>query len=464
MKTMSTQRRSTQRRSTHRREFLKSTAAAGVGFWIAGTARAQTSNSPNERIRFACIGIGGKGDSDTADAAKFGEVVAICDVDEKTLNRGAKKYPKAAKFHDWRKLLDEMAGQIDAVTISTPDHSHAVAAAAAMRLKKHAFVQKPLTHSLYEARTLSQLAREQKVATQMGNQGTAAATLRQAAATVKSGVLGPVREVHAWTDRPIWPQGHQRSIEKSVPNHVHWDLFVGPAPLRPYGDHYHDFKWRGWWDFGTGALGDMACHVLNMPFMALDLRDPISVQAETSGHNRDSFPLKSKITYEFAATDRHPALKLYWYDGKQLPPRELLEKFDERKLADNNTERKPRNFADNGFLVIGEKAMLYSPDSHVARFELSGVDQPNVSILQPLDHFEEFVHAIKTGDPATSNFPDYAVPLTETVLLGNVAVWTATEAGTPGKKIEWDAKNLTATNAPEVAQIIRREYRAGYSI
>lgn len=456
---------SSHRRSTHRREFLKSTALAGVGFWVAGTARAQDTGSPSEKVRFGCIGIGGKGITDTEDAAKYGEVVAICDVDEKTLHGGAKKYPKARKFHDWRKMLDEMAGQIDAVTVSTPDHSHAAAAASAMRLNKHAFVQKPLTHSLYEARTLSELARKQKVATQMGNQGTAAATLREAAATVKAGVLGPVREVHAWTDRPLWPQGHKRSDKKiSVPDHLHWDLFVGPAPMRDYADHYHDFKWRGWWDFGTGALGDMACHVLNMPFMALDLRDPISVQAETSGHNSDSFPLSSKITYDFAASDRHPALKLYWYDGNRFPPRELLEEFDRQKHADKSPEGKPRDYAKNGFLIVGEKGMLYSTDSHVARFELSGVERVPVSIQQPLDHFEEFVRAIKTGEPATSNFPDYAVPLTETVLLGNLAVWVANEADTPGKKIEWDAKNLTATNAPEVAQVIRREYRAGYSL
>jgi hypothetical protein len=198
--------------------------------------------------------------------------------------------------------------------------------------------------------------------------------------------------------------------------------------------------------------------------MALDLRDPISVQAETSGHNRDSFPQSSKITYDFAATDQRPALKLYWYDGNRFPPRDLLDEFDQRKQADKKSDGKPRNFAENGFLIIGEKGMLYSPDSHVARFELSGVERPKVSVQQPLDHFEEFMHAIKTGEPATSNLPDYAVPLTETVLLGNLAVWTANEADTPGKKIEWDAKNLTATGAPEVAQIIRREYRAGYSL
>jgi predicted dehydrogenase len=453
-----------QRYRPSRREFLKATSLAGVGFWVSGVA-AQESNSPNERIRFACIGVSGKGESDTHDASRFGEVVAICDIDDDKLNAAGGKYTAAKKFHDWRDLFEEMGDRIDAVTVSTPDHSHAVAAAAAMRLGKHAFVQKPLTHDIYEARMLGQIAREKKVATQMGNQGTANRNLRKAALLVKAGVLGPVREVYVWTNRPVWPQGKPRPDSKSVPKHVYWDLFLGPAPRRPHGDDYHPFSWRGWWDFGTGSLGDMACHTMNMPFMALDLRDPISVQAETTGHNRDSYPSKSRITYEFAAASRHPELKLHWLDASQKPPRELLRKFDEqnRKAEAGDEENKRRGFADSGALLIGEKGMLYSPNDYGENFELSGVDDISDSPAT-MDHFEEFVRAVKGGESATSNFPNYASPLTETVLLGNLAIWAASEPNTPGKKIEWDSKYLTATNAPELAHIIRREYRAGYTL
>ncbi|MCC7087364.1 MAG: Gfo/Idh/MocA family oxidoreductase [Pirellulales bacterium] len=453
------------RRKSNRRDFIKTSTMTSAGFWIAGSLHAEGNASPNERIRFACVGVSGKGESDTHDASRFGDVVAICDIDNEKLDAAAAKYPHAKKFYDWRDLLDEMSGGIDAVTISTPDHSHAVAAAAAMRLGKHAFVQKPLTHDIYEARMLGHIAREQKVATQMGNQGTANRNLRKAAQMVQAGILGPVHEVYVWTNRPIWPQGKPRPEPKPVPQHLHWNLFLGPAPRRPYGDDYHPFSWRGWWDFGTGSLGDMACHTMNMPFMALDLRDPIRVQAETTGHNRESYPSKSKITYEFAATARHPELKLHWLDANQKPPRELMQQFNKKNnaAAGEGDKKQHRGFADAGSLLVGEKGMLYSPGDYGGDYELSGVAEVSTSI-ETMDHFEEFVRAVKGGPAATSNFPDYASPLTETVLLGNLAIWVAHEADVPGKKIEWDAKYLTAKNAPEVAHIIRREYRPGYTL
>lgn len=454
-------------RTANRRDFLKTTATIGASYWIAESAFAVAGESPLERIRFACIGVGGKGESDTDDAGRYGDVVAICDVDDERLAKAAEKYPKAEKFKDWRKLLDKMHNGIDAVTVSTPDHSHASAAATSMRLGKHAFVQKPLTHSIYEARVLADIAREQNIATQMGNQGTALPALRKAAAMIQAGVLGPVKEVYVWTNRPIWPQGGPRSAEKSPPSQLDWDLFVGPAPFRPYGDHYHPFDWRGWWDFGTGALGDMGCHLMNMPFMALDLRNPISVQAETTGHNRDSFPTKSRVTYQFAATDKRPLLVMHWLDGGHLPPQELLESFyssGNTPPRDAKNHAEPLKYIDNGALIIGEKGMLYSPSSNGSEFQLSGVEEVPVSFREPINHFEEFVLAAKGGKPAVSNFPDYSVPLTETVLLGNLAIWAANEPDVPGKKIEWDAKSLAATNAPELAALIRREPRAGYSL
>ncbi|HTU27437.1 MAG TPA: Gfo/Idh/MocA family oxidoreductase, partial [Pirellulales bacterium] len=307
------------RNRNSRRDFMKTTAALGVGYWVAGRATAddapKPNESPSEKVRFACIGVEGKGSSDAGDAGKFGQVVAICDVDDDRLNKAAQRFPDAKKFYDYRDLFDEMSGQFDAVTVSTPDHMHAVVSVRAMKEGKAVFCQKPLTRSIGEARRVSQVAREMKVATQMGNQGTASPGLRKCAAIVQAGALGPVHEVHVWTNRPIWPQGVARPESKPIPKNLHWNQWLGVAPKRDYADGYHPFAWRGWWDFGSGALGDMGCHMMNQPYMALDLRDPISVMAETSGHNKESYPKWSIIQYEFAATDKRPAVKLTWYDG-----------------------------------------------------------------------------------------------------------------------------------------------------
>jgi predicted dehydrogenase len=427
-----------------RRDFLKTTAAAGAGFFIANRLQAADSNSPNERIRFACIGIGGKGQSDSDDAARHGDVVAICDVDSKTLDAGAKRFAKSTGYSDFRKLLDEMGSKIDAVTVSTPDHCHAAAAAMAMNLGKHCFCQKPMTRAIWEARRLSEIAKEKKLATQMGNQGTANSTLRRAAAIVQSGVLGTVKEVHVWTDRPIWAQGGSRPPEKPVPAHLNWDAWIGPAPMRPYADGYHPFAWRGYWDFGTGALGDMACHTVNMPFMALNLRNPTSVEAETSGHNKETYPKWSIIKYEFPAQDQRPALTMTWYDGGKRPSKDMLDGENPHK---------------SGALIIGDKGKFYSPGDYAEMPYklLGGAPLPEVKIEESPGHFEEWVRAIKGGPQARSNFPDYAGPLTETILLGNLAVYA-------GKKVDWDAKELVAKNAPDVAHIIKPEYRQGYTV
>lgn len=431
-------------RKTTRRTFLQTSALTGVGFWVAGGLSAKEIKSPNEKIRFACIGVGGKGSSDSEDAGKNGDVVAICDIDDNTLAGASTKFPQAEKFNDFRKMFDKMAGSIDAVTVSTPDHVHALAAAMAMRMGKHCFCQKPLTHALNEARVLANLAREQKVATQMGNQGTASDGLRKAAAILQSGVLGNVQQVHVWTDRPKWAQGTDRPDTEAIPANVHWEEWLGPAAYRPYGAGYHPFAWRGWWDFGTGALGDMACHTMNMPFMGLNLRDPISVQAESSGHNKDSYPSYSIIKFEFPANDKRGPVTLTWYDGGKRPGKELLD---------------GKSPEISGSLIIGDKGKLYSPGDYAEQYELlGGIEEPKVEFKKSPGHFDEWVNAIRGGEAATSNFTDYSGPLTETVLLGNLAVWAT------GKKIEWDAKNQQATNAPEVEAIIRPTYRAGYTL
>jgi len=429
-------------KQTSRRRFLQTTTATGLGFWVAGGLKAQESDSPNERLKFACVGIGGKGSSDSAAAADNGDVVAFCDVDENRVKGAAKKFPKAKSFTDFRKMLEEMEKSIDAVTVSTPDHTHAVAAVMAMRMGKHCFCQKPLTHSIYEARLMGEVAREKKLATEMGNQGTAMAGLRKAAALIKAGALGEVSEVHVWTNRPIWPQGGPRPKPSKCPSSLKWDLWLSRAPERPYAKGYHPFAWRGWWDFGTGALGDMACHTMNMPFAALNLRDPISVQAKTSGHNKDSYPKWSIIDYQFAATDSRPAVKLVWYDGGKRPDKELLD---------------GQNPSGSGCVVIGEKGKLYSPNDYGASYKLLGnVEEREVEFTKSPGHVAEWIRAIRGGEPAMSNFPDYASPLTEMVLLGNLAVWV------DGEKVEWDAKNLKAKNVAGLETIIKPVPRKGY--
>jgi len=269
----------------------------------------------------------------------------------------------------------------------------------------------------------------------MGNQGTAGDGLRQAAAWLRAGVLGDVLEHHVWTNRPIWPQGLERGEPKPVPPNLEWDLWLACAPKRPYADNYHAFKWRGWWDFGTGALGDIACHSLSMAFMGLDLRNPISVEAEHSGHNKDSFPSSSVITFQFGATDTRGPVKFVWYDGGELPPEDLLD------------GRKPSSGGGN--LTIGTKGKLFGHG------DLVGVDRVDVDWPKSPGHFEEWIRAIRGGEPAMSNFPDYAGPLTETVLLGNLALWS-------GKKVEWDAENMRATNVSGLARLIKPKYRKGY--
>ena len=432
-----------------RRQFLKTTAAAStsIGYFVAAGAEAQESKSPNEKLAMAAIGIGGKGSSDSQDAGRAGEMVAICDVDENRLRGAGNRYRKAKQYTDFRKMLEEMGDKIDAVTISTPDHMHTPAALMAMRMGIHCFCQKPLTRTVYEARLLAQVAKETKVATQMGNQGTASDGLRKAAALLQAGALGDVQEVHVWTNRPVWPQGGERPEPKDPPSYLPWDLWLGVAPDRPYAPGYHPFKWRGWWDFGCGALGDMACHTINMPFMGLDLRNPISVQAETPGHNRDSFPAWSVITYEFAATDKRPALKLFWYDGGKQPEKDLLGDIPAKK---------------SGCVVCGTKGKLYSPDDYGSSFKLyDGAEEMDVDFVKSPGHFAEWVRAIKGGEPAVSNFSNYAGPLTETVVLGNLAVWVASEPGL-GEKVEWDAEAMKVKNISGLEPLIKPTYRDGY--
>lgn len=452
----------------NRREFIKQSTLAGIGAWVAAGSDAAESKSPNERLNIACIGVGGKGSSDTDQAANHGNIVALCDIDDQRLNKKAEelgktgKSPKPKLYSDFRKMLDEFGKGIDAVTVSTPDHTHAPASMLAMRMGKHVYCQKPLTHSVYEARMLREAAAKYKVATQMGNQGSADNGLRRAVEMLRAGVIGPVREVHVWTDRcgGFWKQAPDivaRPKETPpVPAHVHWDLFLGPAPERPYSPLYHPFAWRGWRDFGTGALGDMACHVANMAYKALNLGYPTSVVAESSEVNPETFQQWAVIHYEFPARGDMPPVKLTWWEGKRdgkqiLPPVELFQ------------GAKP---VVNGTLLIGDKGTMYSPDPYGSTYNLlpmkdfEGYKGPSESLPRIGGGDDamkrEWVAACKGGPAPFSNF-EYAGIFTEAMLLGNVAIQA-------GKKIEWDGANMKIPNAPEAEQYLKREYRAGWAL
>jgi predicted dehydrogenase len=477
----------------NRRRFLQATAAAGAGYFFTASApsAARAAAGPNGKLYFASIGVGGKGSSDSSQAGKFGEMVALCDIDDNTLGRKAKEFPSARKFSDFRKMLDEMAKQIDAVTVSTPDHTHAPASIMAMKLRKHVYCQKPLTHTVFEARQMREVAKEMGVATQMGNQGSAESGLRRAVELVQAGVIGPVREAHVWTNRPIWPQAPrfmQRPPEAPLPAHVHWDEFIGPAPLRPYATYqdtvkdrktgkervetkgmYHPFAWRGWWDFGTGALGDMACHTANMAFRALKLTYPSSIAADATDVNPETYPSSAKITFQFPARDDMPPVTFTWYEGKRdgkklLPPAELVQKA---VSVDTNPRHKGK-IVDSGSILVGDKGILYSPDDYGAEFFLypaqdyEGVNKTKPEKL-PINGKRdsgmkaEWVEAIKGGPAAYSNF-DFAALLTETILLGNIAIRLS------GEKLDWDGPALKFTNSAKANGYLHYEYRKGWTL
>jgi predicted dehydrogenase len=449
---------------------------------VLGGISPKLSRSANEELRFACVGVGGKGASDSTDAGNHGRVVAMCDIDWKVIEDKKKEFPDAATYSDYRKMFDELGDKFDAVTVSTPDHTHAVIALQALRMGKHVYCQKPLTHSIEEARLMGEVAREMGVVTQMGNQGTALSNLRESAALIRAGLIGSVKEVHVWTNRPVWPQSvGLKVVEKSAPDHIDWDSWIGPAPRRPFSPEIHPFKWRGFWDFGTGALGDMACHTLNMSYMALDLKYPTSVEAEFEKHDHICYPSRSKITFEFPDLNGRPAVKMVWYDGGERPDDSVLVGLP--KLAQGEGDRQRQVHYSSAALMIGERGSFYSPGDYgevpnstgvlvdgdfipqrrIVRPREEGNDSPfskfkNIEYVRSPGHFTEFANAIKGDGKTVSEFIDYAGPLTETILLGNLALWS-------GKRVDWDAKQMIAADADESTQkLIRHEYLNGYSI
>ena len=457
---------------TSRRQFLRASTIAAISttaFPYVGRVL-----GANDRIGVACIGVGGKGDSDTDDSARCGgTIVALCDVDENTLNGKAKKYPQAKLYRDFRKMLTEMDKSIDAVTVSTPDHVHGVASAMAMRMGKHVYCQKPLVQTVYEARLMRDLSKSKKVATQMGNQGSAGSGLRRAVEVIQAGVIGPVRELHVWSNRPIWPQGIDRPPgEDPVPPHLDWDLWIGPAPMRPFKKEvYHPFAWRGWYDFGTGALGDMACHTVNMPFRALNLGFPTVVECEeTSQMFKETYPKTSRIRFEFPARAGMVPLKFWWYDGNPGDKSvKLLRPSPDRtkEIAEMRGE-----LPGSGCLLIGDKGKLFSPDDYGSEFYVmvgdekeykAGKDHDAVkavpqTIPRSPGHNEEWFRMMRDGTPAYSNF-DIAAYLTEIILLGCVAMRVGV-----GTRMDWNGPQMKSPNCPQAIQFVRRRNRQGWTL
>lgn len=475
----------------NRREFIKSTsilasaAAIGAPYLLRG-------QGANDRINVACIGVGGKGSSDTDSAYSLGgNIVALCDIDSNTLNAKHKALQERAKkdnrtydaklFKDWRKMFDELGKSIDAVTISTPDHVHGVAALTAMKLGKHVYCQKPLTQTVWEAREMRRLANEKKLATQMGNQGSAGSGLRRAVEVIQAGVIGHARELHVWSNRPIWPQGLDRPPgEDPIPETVDWDLWLGPAAHRPFKKGvYHGFAWRGWYDFGTGALGDMACHTVNMPFRALKLGYPTAIELEVASRiYPETFPLTSRLRFDFPEREGLPPCKFWWYDGNPDSRNAMFKSGNFvsplRPSANLTAEivAERGELPASGCLVVGEKGKLFAGDDYGARFQVilndekayTSGDKHEACIAVPQTiprspgHDKEWFDMMKGGAPAYSNF-DISGYLTEIILLGCVALRSGV-----GHKLEWDGPNMRATNAPQAAQFVRRQNRKGWDV
>jgi len=445
--------------SKSRRDFIRTSVAAAAGFTILpSNAMAGFGHiPPSDKLNIAGIGIGGMGRNNLANVAKTENIVALCDVDwREQTTRIFKTYPDAKQYKDYRVMLDRQK-EIDAVIVATSDHSHAVISLEAMRRKKHVFTQKPLTHTVHEARVLAKAAKEYKVATQMGNQGQASDGPRRLREVIWDGVIGPVREVHVWTDRPnrgllgtYWPQGVSRPADTPpAPAELDWDLFIGPAPVRPYHQAYHPFSWRGWWDFGTGALGDIGCHSLDPVFRALKLKYPTSVQAVSTLVNDESYPLSSIVRYEFPARADMPPVTLTWYDGG-MRPMQIPEMEEGMKMGPGGT------------LYIGDKGKIL--DDRILPLSLrNSYSAPAPYIPSSPGHEQEWIEACKGGASAGSDF-EWAGPLTETVLLGNIALRRELKEILTGRLLKFDPERFSFPNIPEADKFLHTQYREGWSL
>ncbi|MCI0682702.1 MAG: Gfo/Idh/MocA family oxidoreductase [Gemmataceae bacterium] len=447
-----------------RRRFLSAATSAAAGLTIVAphVLSGQGKIAPSDRLNVAGIGAGGMGGGDIATVARLGSnIVALCDVDEERAAGSFNAFPKARRYKDFREMLEKEAKNIDAVTVGTPDHVHAVASMAAIRAGKHVYCQKPLTHTLHECRELTKAARAAGVVTSMGNQGHATEGARLTNEWIAAGIIGEVREVHVWSDRAgrLWKQGIDRPTDRPpVPPKLDWNLWLGPIRERPYHPAYVPVKWRGWWDFGTGALGDMGCHIIDHPVWALNLGAPATVEARTTldgtvlDNNRlnfETYPIAAIITYDFPKRGELPPVRMTWYDGGLMPPTPAEMPSGQR-------------LPDNGVLYIGSRGKMYhsshggTPQLLPAALHEAAKAVPKTMKRSP-GHYEEWVAACKGGRRPAAGF-DYSGPMTETVLLGVLAMRA------PGTRLEWDTEKLRVKNAPELNQFVHTEYRRGWTL
>jgi predicted dehydrogenase len=426
-----------------RRRFLQATAAAGaLSFW-SGLPRALAKNdSPNERLHVGVIGVANQGAYDLREVAGAGAaIVALCDVDERQAGRARTQFPQAKFYPDYRQMIDQKG--IDAVVVATPDHVHAFATMAALKAGLHVYCEKPLTHTVHEARLVAQTAAKQKRVTQMGTQIHAEKNYRRVVELIQSGAIGPVHEVHAWVGRS-WGGAKRPKDEPPIPAGLHYDLWLGPAPYRPYHPRYLPRNWRSWWDFGGGTLTDMACHYLDLPYWALGLRHPTKVSAEGPPADPEAAASWVIVRYEFPALGEQPPVQVTWYDGGKRPPH-----FAEGKVPP---------WRGDGVLFVGAKGMLladYTKHRLLPESQFAGFKPPAPTIPDSIGHHKEWVEACKSGGPTTCNF-NYSGALAETVLLGAVSYRL-------GKPFTWDAANLKASE-PEAERFLRGEYRKGWTL
>jgi predicted dehydrogenase len=453
--------KSCQRRSGSfaRRRFLGVAMAAAAAAVVPRRVLGGPGHTPpSQRLNIAGVGVGGQGGWDLEQLAGQ-NIVALCDVDWQYAAHTFQKYPQAKPYRDFRQMLDQHPG-IDAVVVATPDHAHAIVSMAAIRRGKHVYCEKPLTRTVYEARALARAAREHRVATQMGNQGMAFEGNRLMNEWLSDGAIGPVREVHVWSDRPThsgkqplyWAQGIERPKDRPpVPESLDWNLWLGPAPWRPYHPAYAHFRWRGWWDFGSGGLGDMGIHNIAPVFAALDLSAPSCVYASSTPVFDETLPVACCVHYEFPARGGRPPVTLHWYDGGLLPPRPA-ELDDGRELN-----------REDGILLVGDagKMLVEGWGGHSPRLipeiRMRRYRPPPKSLPRSVGHHQEWLDACKHGTPTRSNF-DFAGRLTEAVLLGTVCVRLG------GAKLVWDSAALRVTNLPEANRLLHYEYRPGWTL
>ncbi len=426
---------------TSRRQFLRTSAAAGAaatlgGFWSFPARAAR--RLANDKLNIAMIGTANQAQFSIANV-QHENIVAICDIDDLLLGKCGEKFPMAQKFNDFRKLIDQET--IDAVCVCTPDHIHAPATVMALKQGKHVYCEKPLTHTIYEARTVSQAAAESKQATQMGTQIHATDNYRRVVEIIQSGAIGKVTEVDVWVGKG-WGGGDRPTDKPAVPKNLHWDLWLGPAPERPYHPAYLPAEWRRWWDFGGGTLADMGCHYIDLVFWSLKLHSPTACEAFGPQPHAESAPMGLKIVWDFPARDDLAPVKMSWRDGDQTP-----------------SEVRGVKVPGAGIMFVGDQGMMFADYDGYHLYpeeKFKDFTAPTPSIPNSIGHHLEWIQACKTGSLTTCHF-GYAGPLTETVLLGNVAYRS-------GKKIEWDAENMKIPNAPEAEKLLRREYRSGWTL